>query len=125
MSGGFHGSFPGGPSRRGGPPPRSGPPRLRRVEDIEERVARRQMVLKRDRRRSRVLWGLVGTAFAAGTIGLLLGMQSHTTAAEITAAEEARNQPSTMELSKEVNRTLLQLWRMEDVEAARNRGRLR
>ncbi len=43
---------------------------------------------------------------------------------ELNAAQ-ATDKRRDVDISAEVNRTLLQLWKMEDVEAARNRGRTR
>jgi hypothetical protein len=67
------------------------------------------------------LFLIVAAAFA---LGVGLGRASHTTAEELTAdrnVARARDQ----DISREVNRTLLELWKMEDVEAARNRGQVR
>lgn len=124
MSGQLSGSFPGGPSRRDQTPQRSGPPRLRRMADIEETFARRSLDRRRDKRRSRLVAGFVGMLLVAGVAGVFLGLQSHTTAEEITAAREEANRRE-LDLSSEVNRTLLELWKMEDVEAARSRGNTR
>jgi hypothetical protein len=65
---------------------------------------------------------LIGLAlgFAAGAgIGLL----TRTTSVELRQgldSERARD----AEISREVNRVLLELWRMEDVEAVRSRSRI-
>jgi len=60
----------------------------------------------------------------AGGGGFLLGLSSHRTAEEM-ATELTVSQNLNQAISKEVNRTLLELWKMEDVEALRNNGRMR
>lgn len=124
MDGRIEGSFPGGPRRRDpGEPPRHAP-RLRRVEEIEEGVSRRTLDATRRRRsaRTRAAW-LLAMALALA-IGSALGRASHATQEELTAAQEAARARD-MDVSREVNRMLLELWKMEDVEAARNAGRTR
>lgn len=73
--------------------------------------------------------GLVVAMAVAGIAGYVLGLQSHATATDIVAEQDAARAPRpsglASELSSEVNRTLLELWRMEDVEAQRNSGRIR
>lgn len=120
----IEGSFPGGPTRRGpdeAPPP---PLRIRRVSEIEARRSERVLGSARRKRRGRVAAGLVlafGVAFA---LGLALGVASHTTPEELTAAREA-DRARDLKISGEVNRVLLELWKMEDLEHARNSGGIR
>lgn len=64
---------------------------------------------------------MVVAAFAAG---LALGLASHTTADAITAEQQAARIRD-LGISSEVNRVLLELWKMEDVEHARNTNRTR
>ena len=78
------------------------------------------MLLKKGARRSRVVWGVTSSAVAAAVVGLVLGLMSHSSAEELRMADERQN--TAPELSREVNRTLLQLWKMEDLEAARASG---
>ena len=120
MPSSFSGSFPGGPSRKAERQPLGRSPRLQRVQDLEERVAQRSMLLKKGARRSRVVWGVTSSAVAAAVVGLVLGLMSHSSAEELRMADERQN--TAPELSREVNRTLLQLWKMEDLEAARASG---
>lgn len=125
MSERISGSFPGGPGKRDRLPARSTPPRLERVESLENRLAIRADRMRGAARRRRLLVGLSVALAVAGLVGYLLGLQSHTTAADIMADQQAAQSVDRSELSTEVNRTLLELWRMEDVEAARNSGRSR
>lgn len=65
--------------------------------------------------------GLVVSLLVAGVIGWVLGVSAHETAEEITeAAQEQRVED--LDISREVNRTLLELWRMEEIEAQRGRS---
>jgi len=120
----IRGSFPGGPTRqdRGTQPGRA--PRLRRVEDIEARVARRTLESGQRRRRTRLRVALMLALAGAFAAGIALGRSSHTTQAELTAADAA-GRVRDADVSAQVNRMLLELWKMEDIEAARNRGRTR
>ena len=124
MDGRIEGSFPGGPRRQDpGEPPRRSPP-LRRVQEIEEGVSRRRLNSTRRKRSARTKAGWLLVLALAFGIGAALGRAGHATQEELTAAHEAariRDQG----ISREVNRTLLELWKMEDVEAARNVGRTR
>jgi hypothetical protein len=95
---------------------------LRRVADIEESISRRRLHAARRRRSVRVRVGLAAVVALAFAIGAVLGRRSHTTAAELTEAREAARTRD-LDISQEVNRTLLELWKMEDVEASRNAGR--
>lgn len=124
MQGRIRGTFPGGPSRAAAPPQRSGPPRLRRVSDIEERMTRRTLARTKRRRSRRVAVGLLAAVVVAGVVGNRVGKSSHRTQEELIAAERESHRRD-FDISSEVNRTLLQLWKMEDVEAIRNLGRSR
>jgi len=116
------GSFPGGPRRSAPVPDRNGPPRLARVEDIESRLARARLKHGRRRRRRRVVAGFGVVLVFAGGIGVFAGMRGNSTRDELTAEQEAEQARNT-DISSEVNRALLELWRMEDVEAFRNNNR--
>ena len=124
MEGRIQGSFPGGPSRKGPAQQRSGPPRLSRVSEIEERKARRSVAHSHRRRTRRLLVGFVLVLALAGVVGSGVGRGSHRTQEQLTAAQQ-QSRVRDFDISKEVNRTLLNLWKMEDVEAVRNRGRSR
>jgi hypothetical protein len=56
---------------------------------------------------------------AAG--GTYVGHASHRSPKELVADQDLSRQQD-RSISREVNRTLLQLWKMEDVEALRERG---
>jgi hypothetical protein len=94
------------------------------VTEFEHRVSRRKLRRTRERRARRVVVGLVLATLLAGSAGAYVGWASHTTPQEVTAAQDAARDRKD-EISSEVNRTLLELWKMEDVEALRNKGRTR
>ena len=121
----IEGGFPGGPSRRTKAPPRiDRKPRIEPVGELEHRVSRRKLRRTRSRRGRRITLGLVGATLLAGSAGAYIGYSSHTTAQEVTEAQDAARRRDD-EISSEVNRTLMELWKMEDVEALRNMGRTR
>ena len=64
---------------------------------------------------------LVSTVIS-GAVGALLGIRSNATLEGLRAEQAAEAEPSgdMLGLSSEVNRTLLELWKMEDVEFLRN-----
>lgn len=68
--------------------------------------------------------GLLFAMVLAFVLGAALGLQSHATPHELTEANQAARAKDD-EISREVNRMLMELWKMEDVEAARNGGRIR
>ena len=126
MEGKIKGSWPGGPRREGPPQDRSGPPRLERVEQIEERVAGGSARRKRKRRLKHLLGVFAFAAVVAGGVGWVMGLRSHTTADAIMAEQQdaLRQQQEQDLMSMEINRVMMELWRMEDVEYGRNsRGR--
>lgn len=118
------GSWPGGPNREGDARKRTRPPRLRRVEDLEAGLATRLLRLRHRARSRRIALGLMLSVACAGGIGWILGRASHKTAVEVSA-EFATAKRRDRDISAEVNRTLLELWKMEDVQAARGDGRIR
>lgn len=83
-------------------------------------MASRWLRVRRGARTRRLVLGMVLSAVLAGTFGRALGLRGHTTLEEITAAQQAAEATGS-ELSREINRALLELWRMEDVEYQRNR----
>ena len=118
----IRGTFPGGPRRKDPAPVRTKAPRLRRVREIEASVAKRGFDHIRRRRRRRVFTGFVFALTVAGGLGTVIGLRSHTTSEELVAAGAGREVPE-MDISQDLNRTLLELWKMEDVEFMRNSGR--
>lgn len=114
------GRYPGGP-RRPGREAEGGPrhdPDLSTAEEIENRSARRQMRSARRRRRRRSLIGFVLAFLVAGTAGFWLGWRSHRTSEEIAREVEERPDPE-IDLTRERDAILQQLWLMEDLERAR------
>lgn len=124
----IRGSFPGGPRKSQPAAERTGAPRLSRVQDIERRSADRQQGRARGRRKKRFFFGLVVSLVAAGSVGLYFGQRSHTTLEELRAEQEAALGPGSgsvdeMDMSAvtgEVNRMLMELYKMEDIEYMRN-----
>lgn len=118
------GTFPGGP-HRSGPSPRQGhralPPT---AKELEERIERHGLERSHARRVRRVRLCFICAAALSAAIGFTIGLTSHTTQAELSEAVQAQ-QRRDADISKEVNRTLLELWKMEDFESARNQGRTR
>ena len=91
-----------------------------RVEEIEGQIARRSRRLRQRSRRRRLLWTvLLGVPMGAG-VGFTVGYSTRTTPEELMHSMEAESSPESA-LSEEINRALLELWRMEDLEFARNR----
>lgn len=120
----IRGSYPGGPKRDREPGGDERPVRLRGVEEMESSRARRSLCRSRRSRRRRAWAGLAAVLAVAFAVGAALGLSSHETQETLTRREEASARQD-LDISKEVNRTLLQLWKMEDLEAARNRGAIR
>ena len=121
MDDSFKGSWPGGPKRSGPKQERTRPPRLRRVEEIEATLAARTLRRKRGSRKRHLAVGLLVSVVIAGGFGWTLGLRSHTTLEEMNA-EHTAQQSRNLDISSEINRVMLELWQMEDVEVARARG---
>ncbi len=119
MSDQIRGKWPGGPSGVGQAKSLGRTPRIESVGDLADRGAERSVNRKRRNRGRRVVGGFAVSFVIAGALGWAIGKGSHSTAVEIVAAEQERISPS-FDLSSEINRTLLELWRMEDVEYMRN-----
>jgi hypothetical protein len=117
----IRGSFPGGPKHSQPQAARTRAPRVESVEEIETRRARRTLDRQSKHRRFRVLGGFVFASLAAGAVGALVGLESHHTPEEMSATQNASHGRD-LDISWQVNRTLLQLWKMEDVQAAVNHG---
>ena len=108
------GSYPGGPSRQGRGEER-GEPRLERVDEIEERMSRARGRAARDRRARRIRIGFVLALCVAAGTGLALGLMSDRSTEDI-AREREEERMQSRDVSQEVNRVLLELWKMEDLE---------
>lgn len=111
------GSYPGGPRRReeGEPPPP--PTELDSVGDIEERSARLAVSRSRRRRSRRVRIGFLVAILASAGVGLALGLMSHRTSTELAGERRSRTaQGDDFNPSAQVNRMLLEMWKMESIE---------
>lgn len=112
----IRGVFPGGPRRRRsdeGPSRRPATLAELSVQADRRRLARRERRRAR-RRRTGIVLALVGSA----AVGFALGHQSHASPDSLRAELESANALDGA-VSREVNRVLLELWKMEDVEAKR------
>ena len=112
--------FPGGPVRPGDANQEGdgAETRLRSGEDVEARIAGGQGELKtRWRRRSKLI-AIAVAVVVAGVGGVYVGLQAIVTPEELT--ERARMEEEASELDDIVDDVMGELWRMEDIEAARN-----
>lgn len=113
----IRGAYPGGPTH---PATLSEPgltPFIPSVASLETYAAHRRLLRRRARRAARRIVGVSAVFAAALVIGGALGRASRVTPTEVASARQA--QPSMDRLiSREVNRTLLELWKMEDLESA-------
>jgi hypothetical protein len=113
------GTYPGGPHGLDSPTERRRRPRLMRLEEISELADRRVVQHKRRRRRLRMAVGAAVAMLGGLGVGWAVGHRAHRTVQEVI--ESQRETSVEGEISKEVNRTLLELWKMEDVQYDRNR----
>ena len=114
----IRGSYPGGPGRESGDtgdaPRRTR--RLRSAEEIDARIGSAVRV-RHERSRRRRAWSVLAAAIvAAGGAGLYLGFRAHRSAEQLTSEREAERTPPPFDITRETNRMLIELWRMEDVE---------
>ena len=117
----IRGMFPGGPVRPGDANQEGdgAETRLRSGEDVEARIAGGQGELKtRWRRRSKLI-AIAVVVVVAGVAGVYVGLQAIVTPEELT--ERARMEEEASELGDIVDDVMGELWRMEDIEAARDR----
>jgi hypothetical protein len=120
----IEGAFPGGPRR--GEAARAHPftkPAL--AEELAERAVLRRAARARARRLRRITLVYLCAAILAAVVGFSLGLASRRTPADLVEEQEAARRSDGDLLSQEVNRTLLELWKMEDFESLRDRGRIR
>lgn len=116
------GIYPGGPHGTAFASQSQRPAYLPRVEEMEERKDRHFVRRVRRARRNRLAIGLALAVSVAGAFGFAIGKSSHTTAEGLMEAMEVEQDQASW-LSDEINRTLLELWKMEDVEFSRSRRR--
>ncbi len=93
--------------------------RLRSGEDVEAGIAAGQVELKARRRRRSTVIVLAVAVVVAGVVGVYVGVQALVTPEELT--EQAGAEEDASELDDIVDRVIGELWRMEEIEAARNR----
>ena len=114
----IRGRYPGGPQREGASDAEGGAgaaPHLHTVGELEAGRGRKSRAREQRRRARRVWSGLILAITASAGVGLFLGLRSHRTSEQITD-ERNDTREQQQELSRETNRVLLELWRMEDVE---------
>ncbi len=115
----FRGRYPGGPSRLGeGEEPDAPRTYLPTVEEIEVGMRRATRVSERRRRRRRVWVGFFGALVVAGAIGFGVGRAVRPPTSRDMLPPTASNGLN-KELAEQVNRVLVEEWRMEDVQYAR------
>jgi hypothetical protein len=91
------------------------------VEELEGRIAHRTRSAERGRRRRRVWAGLVTALVVAGAIGFGVGRAVRPPQPEEVLPTSGRSAVNQV-ISEQVNRMLIEEWRMEDVQYARGRG---
>jgi hypothetical protein len=112
----IRGNYPGGPRRADEPAGEPASlPRLERVEELEARVGRKSRAREQRKRIRRVWSGFVVAVVLAAGIGVYLGVITHRTSEELTAERNDQRELQ-QDITRETNRVLLELWRMEDVE---------
>ena len=109
--------FPGGPRRQEDRSEPSGP--LRSGEDFEAGMSGHALDAKARRKRWSMLMAMGAIGLLAVTGGLYLGIQTWITPEQIT--EEQRVEGEAGELDDLARKVIDELWRMEEIEAARNR----
>lgn len=102
-------SYPGGPKRSSED---ASPSRLWSTEDLEAR-GRQKVIRSRRAKKKRALL-LVGavSALAAGAFGYFLGIEARVEPPSQDAAETSADQT----MNQQINRLMLELWKMEDLE---------
>ena len=115
---GITGSYPGGPRRHGQEEEAGQDPQaeIRDGESIEASIAARRTGRTKKRRNRRLVIGLVTSFIAAAGVGAYFGMRSITTAEDLAQEEMKEGE---MDLKKQSDRLINELWKMEDLERAR------
>ncbi len=122
MSDRIRGRYPGGPHRPEEGEERTRPTHLPSVEEIEVGVAQATRSAERRKRRKRVWMGFVVAMVVAGGVGFGVGRAVRPPQPEEVLPTDARSEIN-KQISEQVNRVLIEEWRMEDVQYARGRGR--
>ena len=117
----IHGMFPGGPTRQSDSSQNGDrtEPSLRPGEDVEAGIVVGRHELKERRRRRSMVIAIAVALVVGGVGGVYVGLQALVTPEELT--EQLRTEDDVSELDGIVNDVMKELWRMEDIEAARNR----
>lgn len=123
MGGRIEGTFPGGP-RRGEATHHQALTRPALAEELADRAVLRRAARARARRLRRITLCYLCAAVLAAAAAFSLGVASHTTPSEL-AEEQAAARRTDIDVSEEVNRVLLELWKMENAEQVRDRARVR
>ncbi len=113
----IQGMFPGGPRREGDASEPHRP--LRSGEDVEASITDNALETKASRKRRSMFIALGASVVLALTTGLYLGIQARVTAEELAEQERAAAEAS--EFDEDTQRVMDELWKMEKVEAVRNR----
>ena len=121
MEGKISGSFPGGgPRNKVAAAERTAAPRLSRAQEIEERAVDRHVRRRHGRRQKRIIYAAVFSVLVSGATGAYLGFRNRSTLeevrAELAAQQAAETGGGMGDMSSEINKAMLELWRMEDVE---------
>ena len=113
----IQGMFPGGPRHPGD----TSEPRgiLRPGEDVEAGITDRAIDAKAHRKRRSMLIAVGAFAILAVAGGIYMGIQAQPTPEQIM--EEQRTEGGADELDDLARKVVGELWRMEEIEAARNR----
>ena len=115
------GAYPGGPAHHQEKAGAAAPPteKLADGESIEALREGQISKLRKERRHRRVMIGLVASLIAAVGAGAYYGIRSNRVTEAL--AREEMIQQGEVELNKQTDRILNELWRMEDVERGANR----
>lgn len=120
------GAYPGGPTRREqfGQAESNDPPReLRSGEDRERRADRRA---ENDRLRSRKIRTVLGVGAAllfSGATGIFWGLRTARASEELLENAQVRANGPEVDISREMDRLINELWKMEELDRAPRRLR--
>lgn len=111
MSRKIHGRYPGGPSRLDSPGEKS-PVHIPTLEERRAGADDRRRRMRTASRRRHLIWTFAIVAVFAGLSGWVLGERTHSDPGELTRALESRGTEG-LGMTHEVNRLMLELWKME------------
>lgn len=113
------GAYPGGPTRRerfGQAESNEAPRAIRSGEDNERRAGRRDQHDRLRRRKVRAILGVSVTLLISAAAGIYLGLSAVRASDELMEkAEVGINRPEA-EISREMDRLIDQLWKMEELD---------